>query len=123
MALSALLVAGCAKSSSDIKAAYIPPVTYSSFPCNQLADEAKRVMAAANEAVGVQDAEATNDAVATGVAIVLFWPAAFMIKGNGETAQQRASLRGQLQAIEEHSIAKRCGIEFRRGGNRETVAS
>ena len=80
-------------------------------------------MMAANNLAGVQDEKAADDAVATGVALVLFWPAAFMIKGDGATAHQLASLKGQLGAIEQQSIAKQCGIEFRRNKKTETVAS
>ncbi len=98
-------------------------MTYNNYTCEQLGEEAQRVMAAANDLAGVQDEKATNDAVATGVALVLFWPAAFMIKGDGATAQQLASLKGQLGAIEQQSIAKKCGIEFRREKKAETVAS
>ena len=36
-----------------------------------------------------------------------------MIKGDGATAQQLADLKGKLDAIEQQSIAKNCGIEFR----------
>ena len=121
--LIVVLLGACAKGSSDIKAAYISPVTYNAYTCDQLGEEARRVMAVANELAGVQDQNATNDAVATGVALVLFWPAAFMIKGDGATAQQLASLKGQLGAIEQQSIAKQCGIEFRREKETQTVAS
>ena len=63
---------------------------------------------------GAQDQNATNDAVATGVALILFWPAAFMLKGNSANAQEVAQLKGDMDAIEQANIRKRCGIEFRR---------
>jgi hypothetical protein len=96
-------------------------MTYTAFSCNQLAQEAQRVASAANRIAGVQDTNSTNDAVATGVALVLFWPAAFMIKGDGATAQQLADLKGKLDAIEQQSIVKNCGIEFRPQNHGKTL--
>lgn len=60
----------------------------------------------------MQDQKRQSDAVATGVAIVLFWPAAFFVGGNGQTAAELANLKGQMQAIEQASIAKKCNIQF-----------
>lgn len=111
---SALALAGCASRSSDIPAAYVSPIQYQSYSCTQLREEAARVSARAAVASGAQDANATGDAVATGVALVLFWPAAFMIKGNSASAQEVAQLKGDMDAIEQANIQKRCGIQFHR---------
>jgi hypothetical protein len=51
------------------------------------------VSARAAEASGAQDQKATNDAVATTVGVIVFWPALFMVKGN-DTRRQRASPSG-----------------------------
>lgn len=63
---------------------------------------------------GVQDEKASSDAVATGVALVIFWPAAFFIKGDGATAAELGRLKGEFEALERVSIEKRCGLQFRR---------
>ena len=118
----ALLLGACAKGADDIKAAYISPVTYNSYTCEQLGEEAQRVMAAANDLAGVQDEKATNDAVATGVALVLFWPAAFMIKGDGATAQQLASLKRSARGRSRSVDCKKCGTEFDAQRKGETIA-
>lgn len=112
--LSAFSLSACADSSSEIAATYISPLQYQSFTCPQLAEEARRVSSRAAELSGVQDKKATNDAVVTGVAIVLFWPAAFFIGGNKETRAQLSRLKGELEAIEQASIRKNCGIEFKK---------
>ena len=114
LAALALAAAGCASRSENIAAAYVSPNTYASYKCPALSDEAARVSARAIQASGAQDSKATNDAVATGVAVVLFWPAAFLIKGEGASAAEVARLKGEMEAIEQASIQKRCGIEFRR---------
>ena len=71
IAASVLLV-GCATSASDIAPSYVSPVLYQNYTCQQLSIEAQSVSARAAQVAGVQENKRTNDAVATGVAIVLF---------------------------------------------------
>jgi hypothetical protein len=110
----ACLVAGCASKSSEITAAYVSPMTYQSYSCQQLGMEAQAVSAKAAELSGAQDQRRTNDAIATGVAVVIFWPAAFLVGGDGQVAAQLAQMKGQMTAIEQASIAKKCNIQFQR---------
>ena len=110
----AMLAGACASGSGDISAAYVSPMAYTSYSCPQLREEATRVSSRAAAASGAQDQKAQNDAVATGVAIVLFWPAAFLIKGDGASAAEVSRLKGEMEAIEGASVQKRCGIQFRR---------
>jgi hypothetical protein len=111
---TAWILAGCATRSGDIAAAYVSPIQYQSYSCGQLREEAARVSSRAAIASGAQDQNATSDAVATGVALVVFWPAAFMLKGNSANAQEVAQLKGDMDAIEQANIKKRCGIQFRK---------
>jgi hypothetical protein len=113
-ALAALLLAGCASSSSDITPTYVSPIMYQNHTCPQLAQEAQAISARAAQVAGAQDQQRTNDQIATGVAIVVFWPAAFLVGGNRQTAAELAQLRGQMVAIEQASISKRCNIQFQR---------
>jgi hypothetical protein len=112
--LCALLAAGCAKDANQVGATYISPVIYESYSCSQLAEEAQRVSGRAAQSAGVQDQKATNDKVAMGVGLVVFWPALLFTKGNDENTAELARLRGQMDAIEQTSIKKRCGISFQR---------
>jgi hypothetical protein len=109
-----LWLAGCATRANDISAAYVSPVQYQSFTCTQLQEEAARVSARAAVASGAQDQKANNDAVATGVGVVLFWPALFFIKGDAASAQEIAQLKGDMDAIEQENIQKKCGLHFQR---------
>jgi hypothetical protein len=111
--LAALFMAGCASKSGDIAPAYVSPMTYQSYTCPQLAAEAQRVSAAAAAAAGQQDSQATKDAVATTVGVIVFWPTLFLIGGDKQNAAQLAVLKGQMDAIEQASIQKNCGIQFR----------
>lgn len=112
VAVCCVALAGCASKSSDITAAYVSPVMYQNHTCQQLALEAQGVSARAAQVAGAQDAKRSNDAVATGVAVVVFWPAAFLVGGDGPTAAELGQLKGQMVAIEQASIVKKCGIQF-----------
>ena len=115
LAVSAtVVVSGCASSSDKIAAAYVSPLQYESYSCAQLAEEAQRVSARAATLAGVQDHKSTNDAIATGVAIVLFWPAAFMIGGNDQTTAELGRLKGEFETIEMVSVRKNCAHQFQR---------
>lgn len=108
----AALLANCASKSSEVTAAYVSPMTYQSYNCQQLAMEAQAVSAKAAELSGAQDQKRTNDQIATGVAIVVFWPAAFLVGGDSQVTAQLAQMKGQMTAIEQASIQKKCGIQF-----------
>lgn len=110
--LAALMLAGCASKAADVAPAYVSPIQYQSFTCPQLAAEAQRVSAAAATEAGAQDSQATKDAVATTAAVIIFWPAAFLVQGDKQTAAQLAQLKGQMDAIQQEFIAKNCGIQF-----------
>src|SRR3981081_7188 len=111
VALGAAL-GGCASSSAEISAAYVSPVMYQQYNCQQLAMEAQAVTARAGVASGAQDQKRSNDGLATAAAGVIFWPAAFFVGGDGHTAAEAAQLKGQMVPIEQASIAKKCAIQF-----------
>jgi hypothetical protein len=112
--LAALAVSGCASSSDKVTATYVSPMQYESWTCRQLAEEAQRVSRRASEASGAQDSQANRDTVATAVAVVVFWPAAFMVGGDRNTAAELGRLKGEMEAIEQTSIRKNCRIQFQR---------
>jgi hypothetical protein len=108
----AALLVGCASSSQDISATYVSPVMYQNFTCQQLAMEAQAVSARAATLSGAQDSQRTKDTVATTAAVIIFWPAAFLVGGDKQTAAELGQMKGQLNAIEQASIMKKCNIQF-----------
>lgn len=106
----AFLPGGCAQNPKEIQASYVSPIIYQSLTCEQLMAEAHRVSARAAEVTGTQQKKSTNDAVAMGVGLVVFWPALFFIKGDNQTAGELARLRGELDAIQQAATAKGCGL-------------
>lgn len=114
IAAGASILSACAKDASEVGATYVSPVAYDTYSCPQLSEEAQRVSARAAQAAGVQDQKSTNDKVAMGVGLIIFWPALLFTKGNDENTAELARLKGQMDAIEQASIRKRCGITFQR---------
>jgi hypothetical protein len=87
---------------------------YENYNCHQLSDEAQRISARAAQAAGAQDSQATKDAVATTAAVIIFWPAAFLVGGDKQTAAELSRLKGEMEAVEQTSIRKQCNIKFQR---------
>src|SRR5262245_19474132 len=104
--------AGCASSSNDIQPQYVSHLQYQHLSCKQIGAEPERISRRVSEVTGVQDSKATQDAWVTGAAIVVFWPAAFFIKGDGATASELARLKGEFQALERVAIERNCGLQF-----------
>jgi len=118
-----LALGGCATSSDKITASYVSPMQYENWNCRQLAEEAQRISHHAAAAAGAQDSQVTKDAVATTVGVIVFWPALFLIGGDKQTAAELARLKGEMDAIEQTSIRKRCGIQFQRPAATAQAAS
>lgn len=111
--MAILSLAACADKSDKIAASYVSPTIYQGMTCQQLATEAQSVVNRAQEASHAQDKKASNDAVATGVGVVLFWPALFFIKGDGAQAAEVARLKGEITAIQQASNMKNCNIQIK----------
>ncbi len=104
---AALLLAGCAKKAEEVQPAYVSPLQYQSYDCEQLELEMERIKSRLYEVAQIQDKEHKKDVVATTVGLVIFWPALFLLAG-GDKEQELARLKGEYEAIQRAAIAKRC---------------
>ncbi len=102
----ALTLYGCASESSQIEATYVSPLKFNSYSCSQLEQEYARVLGRSLQINKQQDDIASNDAVATGVGLLL-WPALFFIKSD-DLKEEVGRLKGEVNAIEESSVQKNC---------------
>ena len=107
-----LVLAGCASAPKDIAPAYVSTGLYEKLSCEELRREAEGVSARAVAAAGQQERNRSQDVGMTTVAVVLFWPAAFFMKGDGVAAAEVARLKGEMAAIEQVNRIKNCGITF-----------
>jgi hypothetical protein len=108
LAASGLALTGCASSSDDIASAYVSPLTYGNYSCSQLAGELDRISVRVHQVAGSVDHAATNDKIAMGVGLVVFWPALLLLKGNGPQHEELARLKGEYDAANEEMIQRNC---------------
>ena len=114
--VTALLVLGaCATQPEEIATAYVSPLHYRNFDCEQLEMEAERVSRRALELRTSLKDTADTDEVQMGVGLILFWPTLFFLEGgDGAEAMEYARIKGERDAIEIRSIKQKCAIEFQR---------
>lgn len=108
-ALTAFILSGCAKKAEDITPAYVSPIQYQNYSCNQLQLEMQRISAKVDEIAGIQNKAHTRDTVATTVGLVVFWPALFFLAG-GDKEEELRHLKGEYEAIHQASIQKNCNF-------------
>jgi hypothetical protein len=108
------MLSGCAKSSGEIVPSYVSPMQYNTHSCDQLRYEAQRLSSKAAQLSGVQDDKADQDAFVTAAAIVVFWPAAFFVGGDGQNAAELARVKGEFEAVEQASIRNNCPLRIER---------
>lgn len=108
VALTALLVGGCASKPEDIVALPYPDEAYANLSCEALGLERIRVRDQVLEATGQQRSERKKDQAWGWTGAILFAPALFMMDGNEENATRLAQLKGQYESLERVSSAKRC---------------
>jgi len=102
------IVAGCSTASKDIAAVSVSPLQYQSYDCDQLTSESHRVQSKVNQIGGRLDEAAANDKAITGVGVILFWPALFALGGTKQQEAEYGRLKGEYDAIQQASIAKKC---------------
>ncbi len=107
--VSQLGLVACASKSDNISAAYVSPLQYQGYNCNQIRSELARISRRVNEVAGVQDSQASKDSVALGVGMVLFWPALFFMIGK-DKEEELARLKGEYEALEQAAIQKDCDV-------------
>jgi len=107
VALSVAL-AGCATSSKDVANAYVSPIQFQSYDCDQLAAEAARLQTRISQLGGRLDEAASNDKALMAVTLILFWPAAFALGGTKAQEAEYSRLKGEYDAIQQAATAKKC---------------
>jgi hypothetical protein len=108
LSASILILSGCATSSDKIATAYVSPLQYQSYDCDQLTSESVRLNQRVMALQGQVDKAAANDKAVTGVGMILFWPALFALGGNTQQEAEYGRLKGEYEAIQQSAVAKKC---------------
>lgn len=106
------LLGACASNPDDIDAAYVSPIKYQNYDCDQLGVEMDYVGQRTTKLYQRLKDEREADNWQMGVGLVLFWPALFWLEGgDGPEAAEYAQLKGEYEALRDMSVSKKCGIE------------
>lgn len=108
MLFAAVALAGCATRPEQISAAYVSPQIYASLDCEQLKSEYRNVKWRLDAATESQNARADQDALMTGVGVLLIWPALFAVGSHGDGSANVAELKGHKAALETAMDSKSC---------------
>ncbi len=99
LAIAALVLPGCATRPDNVVASSVSSSRYADRTCKSLSRELDEVQ----DALRVQSAKlndkANQDAVVTGVGVILFWPVLFALGNNAGLEGDVARLKGEEQAI------------------------
>ena len=102
------ILTACATAGKDISAAYVSPMQYTNYDCEQLRAESMRISSRVNQLTGRLDEAASNDKAIAGVGIILFWPALFALGGTKQQEAELSRLKGEYDAIEATATTKKC---------------
>lgn len=107
---SIILVTGCssAQKASEVQAVRAPVAPYLKMNCQELASEQNGLLTQAEAARSEVDASYSSDKTAEVIAWVLFAPAVFAMDGNQAEAAKLASIKGQLESVQEAQRVNSC---------------
>ena len=106
------MLVACASNPNDIDAAYVSPLKYKDYDCDQLAMEMDYVGQRTTKLYQRLKDERKADNWQMGVGLVMFWPALYFLEGgDGPEAAEYAKLKGEFEALRDNSVIKKCGIE------------
>ncbi|MFC1775792.1 hypothetical protein ACFL3I_00445 [Pseudomonadota bacterium] len=112
LVVSALLCA-CASNPNKMQAAYVSPLKYRDYDCEQIAMEMDYVSQRTTRLHQSLKKENKKDKWAMGIGLVLFWPALFALEGgDGPEAAEYSQLKGEFEALRTTSTQKKCGYGY-----------
>ncbi|MDP3084287.1 MAG: hypothetical protein Q8N44_11450 [Rubrivivax sp.] len=105
---AAVLVAGCATPSAEVKPLAANPAEFATWDCSRIDDELDRVQQRAADVAYTVDERAGNNIVALGVGLAIFWPTILAMRPDGLEAAELARLKGRFEALRVASARKSC---------------
>jgi hypothetical protein len=111
LAVVTALVYGCATNPDKIDAAYVSPMKYKGYDCDQIAVEMDHVGHRTTSLYHKLKQTRNNDNIQMGIGLILFWPALFFLEGgDGPEAAEYAQLKGEHEALRQSAVAQKCNI-------------
>jgi hypothetical protein len=110
--LAVLTISACASHPDKIGAAYVSPLKYKDFDCDQIALEMDYVGQRTTTLYQNLKRERTADNWQMGVGLILFWPTLFALEGgDGPEAAEYSQLKGEYEVLRTTSVQKKCSID------------
>lgn len=97
--IALMLLPACASRPENVVASHVSTSRYADRTCKSLARELDEVQDALRAQSAKLNDKATQDAVVTGIGVVLFWPVLFALGNNAGLEGDVARLKGEEQAI------------------------
>ncbi|MCL4184571.1 MAG: hypothetical protein KJ011_14105 [Burkholderiaceae bacterium] len=120
---ASMVVTGCATSSADVSSAYVSPLQYQSYDCEQIISETRRLEQRVHQLGGRLDEAASNDKAIMGVGLILFWPALFALGGTKQQEAEYARIKGEYEALQQAAVQKKCSRNLVATSSTANVAS
>ena len=106
------IASGCASNPDKLDAAYVSPLKYKDYDCDQLAMEMDYVGQRTTRLYHRLKKERKADNWQVGIGLVLFLPTLLLLEGgDGAEAAEYAQLKGNFEALRTNSVERKCGIE------------
>jgi hypothetical protein len=110
---ASVLLSACATHPNKISAAYVSPVKYQTYDCQQVGLEQSNIEQRTNVLYHRLKGRNNSDKWMMGIGLVVAWPALLFMKGNnGAENTEFAHLKGEYEALRQTSIQKRCQLNF-----------
>tara|TARA_X000000368_G_scaffold250283_1_gene197689 strand:- start:397 stop:750 length:354 start_codon:yes stop_codon:yes gene_type:complete len=107
-----IIISGCssAQKASEVNPTRVSIAPYLKMDCKALTTEQTSLVKEAEILGALVDQEYSSDKNKELVAWVLFTPAILLVDGNAESAAQLASIKGQLEAVQEAQKINDCTL-------------
>jgi hypothetical protein len=112
IAISVALL-GCQTAPNKIAAAYVSPLQYANYDCDQIVAELSRVSDKASQLNGELDKKASADTAKMTVGLILFWPTLFFLDGDSSQNAEYAKIKGDYEALQKVAIEKKCNAPIK----------
>lgn len=101
------LISGCASTSNNIDATYIPPIKYKNYNCHEIKKRLDDVCQRANRLGQIQNNSAVVDAFAVS-SVVIHPLLPVMLMSGGGNEKEISLLKGEIIALQQNAIEKNC---------------
>ena len=110
---ASVMLSACATHPNKISAAYVSPIKYQGYDCQQVGLEQNNIEQRTNTLYHRLKGRNNSDKWMMGIGLVVAWPALLFMKGNnGAENTEFAQLKGDYEALRQTSVQKKCELTF-----------